>query len=265
MRTHKSFAKVAAVDQTAAVLAKPGARLKKPSKRHSGAVTSQSQALAREREARVWTLVAQGKSPGYIAQELGYKLNSVYVLIRRIEKRYNEMTVASMGEMKARQVHQLQSIVEASLQAFEESKKPASKVTHEKGTMGGERGETDIDITKSTVEKQVGDHRFLETAVHCLADIRGIYGLDAPKPMPGFNPADLPSGTGSYRVEWSNDAQPRQAPVEAQARPIDDRYLPRDMAQEAQGANESGFQDDPAMSDWSEPEDGSEDEGGLVE
>src|SRR5215831_13222336 len=158
-KVRKSFAKVAAVDPTAAALAKPGVGLKKAKTRRarSSPVTRQGEAMAREREARVWTLIAQGKSPGWIAAQLGYKLGSVYALIRRVEKRYFELTIASIGEMKARQVRQLEQIAEAALASFEESKKPASKVTHEKGTMGGGKGETEIDITKSTVEKQVGD------------------------------------------------------------------------------------------------------------
>jgi hypothetical protein len=66
---------------------------------------------------------------------------------------------------------------------------------------GNSRGGARTDLTRTDVQSRVGDPRFLAQAREALADIRKLYGLDAPK-----------SGDGSrdqtpveYKVEWSGE------------------------------------------------------------
>jgi len=224
-----------------------------------GAVTRQDVAMAREREARVWTLISQGKSVAYIAQALGYKVASVYALIRRVEARYNEITIASVAEMKARQVRMLEQVADLALASFEDSRKPNTKVVRETGTMAGKGGESEVDLTKKTVERSIGDHRFLAEARGALADIRSIYGLDAPKPLTIPGMTDLPNSSGSYKVEWSNEPVGPK-PVE----PIDDRYLPPDSPPAPENRDMSPDSELGDLTDWPD-EPGDESDGGEVE
>lgn len=215
-----AFAKTAAVDQTSAALAKDGALLVKKKRRPTRGAVRVTEAQARALELRVWNLLSQGRTASGIARALDLTQSGVSGIIRRVEKRYEELVVASVGEMKARQARILERIADEAMDAWGRSQKSAQKVVKEEGTVptkGGEEGT--IDITKTSVERRDGDPRFLAEARAALADLRDIYGLNAPK-----KPEDNGDRGVTFHVEFGEDAQPAHAPeqraIEVEAKRI---------------------------------------------
>jgi len=169
----------------------------------------QANARSRDLELRIWTLLSEGKTPSAIAREVGIARQSVHRIIRRVEAKYNKLTASSVRMLKARQARALWAVVDEAVEAWERSKQPARRVRKESGRAGdsrsGERrgnsrgGGDRTELTRTDVQSRVGDPRYLTEAREALADLRKLYGLDAPK-----------SGDGSrdqtpveYKVEWS--------------------------------------------------------------
>ena len=141
-----------------------------------------SAVLARELEQRIWSLLLKGKTPTAIGQEVGIARESVHRIIRRVERRYSELTHATVGELKKRQERALSAIVEDALEAFEKSKQPAQRLRHMTGKKGGMplANGIDAEFTESQIQTQAGDPRFLTEARGALAAIRQIYGIGVP-------------------------------------------------------------------------------------
>ena len=173
----------------------------------------QSNTRARDLELRIWTLLSEGKSPSAIAREVGIARQSVHRIIRRVEAKYNQAIGATVERLKARQARALWAVVDEAVDAWERSKQPLRRVRKESGNRGpgnsrsgrrsGKRtGDSSsgarTDLTRTEVESRVGDPRFLAQAREALADIRKLYGLDAPKSGDGFEQAPV-----EYKVEWS--------------------------------------------------------------
>lgn len=208
-RVRKTFAKMAPVDATSAALAQDGALLVKKKRRRQRGAVRVGEAQARALELRVWNLLSQGRTTSGIARALDLTQSGVAGIIRRVERRYEEMVVASVGLMKARQARILERIADEAMDGWDRSQKAAQKIVTEEGTVptkGGEDGE--IDIKKTTVERRDGDPRFLAEARAALADLRDIYGLNAPK-KPDESAGDR---NATYIVAFGNDAVPAAAP-----------------------------------------------------
>jgi hypothetical protein len=138
---------------------------------------------ARELEQHVWILLSKGKTPTAIGQEIGIARESEHRIIRRLEHRYRESTLATADELKRRQERALSAMVEEALEAFERSKQPAQRVRRTTRKYGGMPLADDgnhVDPIERQVQSRAGDVRFLTAAIRALDDIRKIYGLGAP-------------------------------------------------------------------------------------
>jgi DNA-binding CsgD family transcriptional regulator len=169
----------------------------------------QSNTRARDLELRIWTLLSDGKTPSAIARDVGIARQSVHRIIRRVERKYNQAIGATVERLKARQARTLWAVVDEATDAWERSKQPARRIRKETGRPGGSRsgdsrgggrgGRSDgrTDLTRTEVQSRVGDPRYLTEAREALADLRKLYGLDAPKT--GNSLGETPV---TYRVEW---------------------------------------------------------------
>jgi hypothetical protein len=130
----------------------------------------------------VWSLQLQGKTPTQIGLEVGIARPSVHRIIRRVERRYRELTIATVDELKRRQDRALSAMVEEALEAFERSKQPAQRVrrTHGNRCASSSVAEGDHgDFTERQIQMRIGDVRYLAEARAALADLRKLYGLDS--------------------------------------------------------------------------------------
>ena len=169
----------------------------------------QSNTRSRNLELRIWTLLSEGKTPSAIARDVGIARQSVHRIIRRVEAKYNQAIGATVERLRARQARTLWAVVDEATDAWERSKQPARRVRKETGRSGnsrsgdsrnGDRNGAYTDLTRTEVQSRVGDPRFLTEAREALADLRKLYGLDAPKSPNGFEQTPV-----EYRVEWSNE------------------------------------------------------------
>jgi hypothetical protein len=168
----------------------------------------QANARSRDLELRIWTLLSEGKTPSAIARDVGVARQSVHRIIRRVEAKYNQAIGATVERLKARQARTLWAVVDEAVDAWERSKQPSRRVRKESGSRGpgglrngesgGGRGSSRTDLTRTEVESRVGDPRFLAEAREALADLRKLYGLDAPKSGDSLDQTPV-----EYIVEWS--------------------------------------------------------------
>jgi hypothetical protein len=152
-----------------------------------------------ERERRAWELRQQCWTEERIAAELDIAQSTVSVILRRVEKRFAQQFVSLAEQVKASQSAQLEHIAFEAMQAWERSKLNAEtrRTVTEQVSLKGEEETLDDEglpirrkkavvpavkeTTTFTSEGQCGDPRMLEKAINALADIRSIWGLDAPK------------------------------------------------------------------------------------
>lgn len=118
---------------------------------------------ARERERQAWSLTQRGRTQGEIATELGITQPSVSKILARLEQRVLGELAGSVQELELRQAARLEYLYREAVDAWESSK-PLSAVD---GSAAAER-------------RAPGDRRFLAEARTVLADLRRLWGLDAP-------------------------------------------------------------------------------------
>ena len=134
--------------------------------------------MAREHERRAWGLRQRGRTQEQIAAELQITQQAVSKILARVSDRYLKQVEAKVGRIKAQQTAQLEQIVSESMDAWERSKKPQRTLTTV--TRTGAEGQTSEQTTQQAVE-QVGDVAYLDQARAALADLRKVWGIDAPQ------------------------------------------------------------------------------------
>jgi hypothetical protein len=113
-----------------------------------------------------------------IAADLGISQAAVSKLLKRIETRVLRELAETVERQKARQTLRLEHQYAEAMRAWEESKVDTTRKRQRK-THGGSGG-TDATVAEVVVENQHGDPRYLEVARKALADVRKVWGLDAP-------------------------------------------------------------------------------------
>lgn len=148
--------------------------------------------LARQREETAWELRQKCWTTTRIAQHLGISRQAVDKILDRVEARVLKRLDSRVGRSKARQTHQLEWIAEQASVAWERSTRDAEtvKTVIEPRDDGAGDGDEDGDGAEGiaeatireerTVKGQAGDPALLNQARGALADIRKIWGLDAP-------------------------------------------------------------------------------------
>lgn len=124
-------------------------------------------------------LTNQGWSQHQIAADLGISQAAVSKLLKRVETRLLRELADTIERQKARHSLRLEHLYSESMQAWKESHTDATRRRQRK-SQGG-RGEATI--AEIVTENKHGDPRYLDEARKALADLRKVWGLDAPQKM----------------------------------------------------------------------------------
>jgi hypothetical protein len=148
--------------------------------------------ITRDREVLAWELSAQGMTETKIADELDRRglgrvtQQAVSAMLIRVEKRVLQDLTARVGGVKARQTEALWHIFKEAMAAWERSKQTKKSMSKQMDvdegaeSEGGRAGASRAKVTTHLAD-QDGDPRFLDQARAALADIRKIWGADAPR------------------------------------------------------------------------------------
>jgi transposase len=132
----------------------------------------------RTRELRAMELAVLGWSQPQIAADLGISQAAVSKLLKRIETRVIRELAETVERQKARQALRLEHQYAEAMRAWEDSKADTTRKRQRKTQSGS--GGTDATVAEVVVENQHGDPRYLEVARKALADVRKVWGLEAP-------------------------------------------------------------------------------------
>jgi arginine repressor len=146
--------------------------------------------LARKREQLAFELSAyKGLTEAAIAEELAKQglgevtQQAVSKMLRRVEERMVEEMKEQAMRVKVQQTAALRKVYQESMAAWEQSKKPQKSLTTRAGPPGANGEAGAVKESVSLLRDSDGDPRFLEAARQALADIRKIWGADAPQKM----------------------------------------------------------------------------------
>lgn len=123
-------------------------------------------------------LAVLGWSQHRIATDLGISQAGVSKLLKRGETRALRELADTIERHKARQTMRLEHHYAEAMHAWEESKADTTRKRQRKTQAGS--GGTDATVAEVIVEDRHGDPRYLEVARKGLADVRKVWGLDAP-------------------------------------------------------------------------------------
>jgi predicted transcriptional regulator len=138
-------------------------------------------ARIRARELRVLDRSVQGWSQHRIAAEERITQPAVSKILARAEDRILRDLTAVVAQQKARQTLRLEHLYRESMLAWDESKSDATRRVQRKTQTG--TGGTGATVAELVVETQHGDPRFLDVGRKVLADMRTLWGLDAPQKL----------------------------------------------------------------------------------
>ncbi|HEV8178334.1 MAG TPA: hypothetical protein VGP44_11695 [Gemmatimonadales bacterium] len=153
--------------------------------------------VTREREQEAWRLRQRFWTEQRIADHLGIDQTTVSKMLDRVERDLAVKFEAEALPIKARQTAQLQEIANEAFAAWERSKEDGEKETVITGRIKwtDEGGAIPLpDQVTRSVEGQSGNPALLEKAINALAEIRKIWGWDAPAK------ADVTSGGEPFKV-----------------------------------------------------------------
>jgi hypothetical protein len=121
----------------------------------------------------------EGRSQHQIAAALGISQPAVSKILRRVEERLLADVAWKVERQRARHTVRLEFIYGEALHAWQASKLETLRRRQRK-TEGGTGGATIAEIVS---ENRDGDPRYLDEARKALADLRKLWGVDAPERM----------------------------------------------------------------------------------
>jgi DNA-binding CsgD family transcriptional regulator len=132
----------------------------------------------RQRELETVERHLQGMSQRQIAMELDISQAAVSKILARVERRALGDHAELVMRMKGQQTLQLDHIRQQAMAAWHASKTEATRRRQRRVEGGTDESQT---IAEVTVESTYGDARYLSEARAALADLRKLWGLDAPQ------------------------------------------------------------------------------------
>jgi hypothetical protein len=158
-------------------------------------------AITRKREELAWELRIKGLREQRIAEEIEkaglgrITQQGVSLLLLRVEARALQSMQKRVSGVKARQTDALWLIFEEAMRAWERSQRADTSITKrltsrstgilEEGAAPRAHGSEQV---TTQIREHAGDPRFLDQARAALADIRRIWGLDAPSKLAPTSP-----------------------------------------------------------------------------
>lgn len=137
--------------------------------------------ITQHREMRAFELRQQLWTHERIAKELGVERSAVTKMLKRISRRYSDKLEEEVKRIRAEHTLHLEHMADEAMQAWVSSKQPAKDARRRKTARRGEEEE-------NRVQTQNADPRFLAEARAALADIRDIWGADAPTKVAATTP-----------------------------------------------------------------------------
>lgn len=131
-----------------------------------------------------WKLRVSGWTQQRIAEHLGVSQPRVSQILKKIEAKLHAEFVDEAAEIKARQTAQLEHVYTEALYQWLRSCEDLERTTVVSGRAGvsAVMGVIDLPNLETTMkEGQSGNPALLAQAMKALADIRAIWGLEAPK------------------------------------------------------------------------------------
>ena len=136
-------------------------------------------ARIRTRELRVMELTVLGWSQHQIAADLAVSQAAVSKILRRVEERVLRELTAVIERQKVRHTMRLEHLFAEAMRAWDQSKSDSTRRRQRKTQSGS--GDPGGSIAEIVVENQHGDPRYLDEGRKALADLRKLWGLDAPQ------------------------------------------------------------------------------------
>ena len=135
-------------------------------------------ARIRTRETRAVELSIQGWSQAQIALDLGVSQAAVCKILQRVDARVVREMTNEGARQKARHTVRLEYVYGQSMRAWEASKKGSTRRRQRKSQASASGdGAT---VAEIVVDEGHGDPRYLREAREALADLRKLWGVDAP-------------------------------------------------------------------------------------
>jgi predicted transcriptional regulator len=167
--------------------------------------------VTRQREKEAWELRQQFWTEQRIADHLGIERSTVSKMLDRVERDLAERLAEEALPIKARQTAMLERVAEEAFEQWKRSCEDAEveRISTKEVNLVNDEDEGAIAIpaveVKTTNERkgQSGNPALLEKAMNALADVRKIWGLDAPvKSESNVNQ------TVKAWVDWPDDSSP---------------------------------------------------------
>lgn len=134
----------------------------------------------RAREQRAIALAVQGWTQHDIARDLRVSQAAVSKILARADARALPALIDHVERQKVRQTQRLEYLFAELMRAWDQSKADATRRRQRKSEPGG--GDRGVHtIAEVTVETQYGDPRYMEEMRKVLADLRKLWGIDAPQ------------------------------------------------------------------------------------
>jgi hypothetical protein len=136
----------------------------------------------KERQHRAWQLSVEGFSEREIAPKLEAEglgrvsHQAVHKMLKVVWAERQQVFMKEAWDQKARQADMLMGLYREAMAAWERSKKGQKGITKKDGAGDGASSGATV-----TIKESPGDPRFLKQAQECLAEVRKIWGLDAPQ------------------------------------------------------------------------------------
>jgi DNA-binding CsgD family transcriptional regulator len=138
------------------------------------------QARIRLREVQVLEQILEGRTQHEIAATLGISQPAVSKIARRIEERLLDDLAYKIERQRARQTLRLEFLYREAIHAWHASKQESLRRRQRKSDGGAGEAATIAEIVS---EDRHGDPRYLEEARKALADLRTVWGINAPERM----------------------------------------------------------------------------------
>jgi DNA-binding transcriptional LysR family regulator len=132
------------------------------------------------REAQAWQLMVDGRTQLDIARTIGVSQPAVSKMLRRLEERFLADQAFRIERQRARHTARLEHVYRQALEAWAASQTDTVRRRQRKTEGGAGAGTLSSEIVSA---KQHGDPRYLEVARRALADLRAVWGVNAPEAL----------------------------------------------------------------------------------
>jgi hypothetical protein len=142
-----------------------------------------------ERRQRVAEMYVQGQTQAAIATEIGVSQATVFNDLTFIQDHWRASALRDFDAARELELQKLDKIEREAWTAWDRSKQPAQSAKVRSGRTGEE-------ATEKSLQHRVGDPRYLDQVLRCIAARRALLGLDAPTRIAPV----MPDGKEPYRL-----------------------------------------------------------------